>query len=344
MASIRLEAIQIEVSTACTLDCSYCPVTHLPEKPAIMPLSLFKRIVPALKLATWVYLQGWGEPLLNRGIWQMAALARSSGPKVGLTTNGALLDDFNIEQALNTLDHISISMAEGFDAGPSVEKLVLRRGRRRVPRIELSYMLTKERISGLPALVEKAAALGVDGVYLTNLDYVFSHNANSQRVFAWQGGPLQEHNKLLTLAKAKASRHRLSLRVCAINAIEQATCDLDPNRFAFITVEGDVVPCVYLSRFNNPRFMQNKQVTIPRKIFGRLSEQEFMDILRDPHYEAFRKAFRDREKACRHALQILASCDASFSALQQVDKVWEVQLRQNPLPEECRGCPKAYGL
>jgi len=309
-----------------------------------MSLSLFKKIVPVFSMTKWVYLQGWGEPLLNRNIWQMASLARKAGTKVGLTTNGALLDEASIEQALNSLDYISISMAEGFDSSQAVKQLVLRRGGRRLPRIEVSQILTRERVSGLVELVESAAGMGVDAVYLTNLDYVYSNKADAERVFSWKGGARPEHSKLLTLARVRASRHKLPLQICSLSATPQSTCDLDPNHHVYITVGGDIVPCAYLAREINPRFTKHSQTIIPRKSFGRLADEDFRHIWHKPDYVAFRKAFREREKACRHALQVLATCDASFAALQQVDKVWETQLRQNPLPKECENCPKAYGV
>jgi hypothetical protein len=70
------EAFQIEVTSRCNLRCVMCPVTVLADRwPALdLPWETFQRIARAFGKTKWVYLQGWGEPLLHPRILDMIAL------------------------------------------------------------------------------------------------------------------------------------------------------------------------------------------------------------------------------------------------------------------------------
>src|SRR5690606_7946257 len=89
-----LQAIQIEVSSICNASCTFCPTTYIkePGEPQFLSLELFETLIPYFSWPHWVYLQGWGEPFLHPDIWRMAELAKQQGAKVGMTTNGTLLN------------------------------------------------------------------------------------------------------------------------------------------------------------------------------------------------------------------------------------------------------------
>ena len=86
-------AFQIEVTTRCNLKCVMCPVTVFADRwPARdMSWETFERIAQAFERVKWVPLQGWGEPLLHRRLFDMIERAKSAGCKVGFTTNGTRL-------------------------------------------------------------------------------------------------------------------------------------------------------------------------------------------------------------------------------------------------------------
>src|SRR3970282_669838 len=87
------EAFQVEVTSRCNLKCVMCPVTVLAEHwPARdMAWETFERAAEAFARTQWVYLQGWGEPLLHRRIFDMIERAKQAGCRVGFTTNGTRL-------------------------------------------------------------------------------------------------------------------------------------------------------------------------------------------------------------------------------------------------------------
>jgi len=78
MNSPVLDWIQVEVTTCCNSACSYCP--HIAMGACLpnrhMPLDLFRELIPFIKYTKLIYLQGWGEPLLNQDLFEMGSKKR----------------------------------------------------------------------------------------------------------------------------------------------------------------------------------------------------------------------------------------------------------------------------
>ena len=113
-AARPFEAFQIEVTSRCNLQCVMCPVTVLADRWPARDLAweTFERVAEAFARTQWVYLQGWGEPLLHRRIFEMIARAKSAGCQVGFTTNGTRLTPDNGERLLELgLDLVAVSIA-----------------------------------------------------------------------------------------------------------------------------------------------------------------------------------------------------------------------------------------
>ncbi len=75
----RFEAFQIEVTSRCNIKCVMCPVTVLVDRwpQRDVGWETFEGIAGAFEHTDWIYLQGWGEPLLHRRIFDMIARAKS---------------------------------------------------------------------------------------------------------------------------------------------------------------------------------------------------------------------------------------------------------------------------
>ena len=59
--------VQIEPTDACNLDCSFCAHSKVIEKPRVMSLEEFHRIIDETQPKK-VTLSGYGEPLLNKAL------------------------------------------------------------------------------------------------------------------------------------------------------------------------------------------------------------------------------------------------------------------------------------
>lgn len=358
-----LEAIQVGISPICNLKCTFCPTTFIPEEKAdFMTFEDFSLLEPYFSWTNWVYLQGWGEPLLNKNIWEMAALVKASGTKVGFTTNGTLLYE-EIAQRLikDKIDLVSISIAG--DASEIHNKLrkgsefttiinnvkylvnLKKKFSSATPKLSLSYMLTKDSIMYLPETVKLAHKIGADDLYAINLDYVFSTEANENKVFNWGGKPLEEHERIIAESKKIAAELNFSFRNYLLSMEEQeAVCELNPNRFVFITADGDVTPCTYLGRKINPRIYKGKLIELPRKTFGNIKVNTFEEIWERADYQEFRNKFTVRLQEYNMLMDAFTSHEPNLLRIKEAEKKYAEGLRKNPLPLECQSCPKAYGI
>lgn len=73
VSSPELDWIQVEVTTYCNSDCIYCPHTTMGSRWRKMhrTLELFRELIPFIRYTKLIYLQGWGEPLLNPEFFEM---------------------------------------------------------------------------------------------------------------------------------------------------------------------------------------------------------------------------------------------------------------------------------
>jgi MoaA/NifB/PqqE/SkfB family radical SAM enzyme len=358
-----LEAMQIGISSTCNLNCTFCPTSFIQENnKKQMPLDLFKKLIPFFGWTKWVYLQGWGEPLLNKDIWEMTNLIKKADTKVGFTTNGTLLNNDVIEKIIEyQVDLVSVSIAgdspevhnklrKGSDFGniiENVEKLIKIKKQHNalLPKVSLSYMLTKETIEHLPDMVDLACKINVDDLYATNLDYVFNEHANDNKIFSWDAEPNKHYLKIISKAKDIANKSEFSFRHYDISFKEQhPVCELDPSRFVFITNDGNVTPCTYLGRKINPRIYKDQKFDVPLKSFGNINEQTFEEIWNSKDYTEFRRIFSERNRIYNQILEELAEAEPSLIILEESERKFAKLFKEYPLPEACQGCTKIFGV
>jgi MoaA/NifB/PqqE/SkfB family radical SAM enzyme len=102
-----------EVSSYCNLVCMGCPYKDLSREHGFMDFDLFRKVVDEVApygVRSWFHFMG--EPLMHPRIFDMIDYAVDAGlGYFGLSTNGLLLDDHNIERLLDSgLQRLEISI------------------------------------------------------------------------------------------------------------------------------------------------------------------------------------------------------------------------------------------
>lgn len=351
-AARPFEALQIEVTSRCNIKCVMCPVTVLADRwpRRDMRWETFEGIAAAFEHTDWVYLQGWGEPLLHRRIFDMIARAKAAGCRVGFTTNGTRLTPRTGERLLELgLDLLAVSIAgataathEAIRVGSDFARLnenlrrfLLLRAERRsaAPKVEVFFLMTSTNLAELPQAVELAAGLHADELVATNLDYVITPGLDELRAYS-SDPPAQALRKAMEDARTAAARAGLAFRPYPLESKEMAVCDLNPLKILFVSADGRVSPCVYTSLAGQPeipRFFDGRSLSVLAVHFGNAGERPLMEIWERPEYRAFRQQFVNR---------LVGAKTMALSALRGTVAA-EVE---TPAPEPCRTCPKLYGL
>src|SRR3954447_16204027 len=191
--------LQVEVSGACNLRCRMCLVRYAPpigRGEGALAYEDFLALVDSVPALRRLTLQGLGEPLLSPHLLDMIQHATARGIHVGFNTNGVLLSRAvarRLVAAGTAHVHVSLDGAtaatyedvrHGVGQAPrpgqfdrvvaNLRGLLAARGEGRTPRVVLVFVAMRRNLGELEALVDLAAGLGVDEVWVQNLSHVFS--------------------------------------------------------------------------------------------------------------------------------------------------------------------------
>lgn len=108
--------VVVSASYACNARCPVCPFTQsglrssFKDAPFIAP-ETFKKVADQCgEYGAWIRITGGGEPLLHPQMLELIEYAKGVGAKVGLITNGSLLNSYAIHKLLAAdIDAIDIS-------------------------------------------------------------------------------------------------------------------------------------------------------------------------------------------------------------------------------------------
>ena len=302
--------LQVEVSGACNLRCRMCLVRYAPaigRAEGALAYEDFLALVESVPTLRRLTLQGLGEPLLSPHLLDMIRHATARGIHVGFNTNGVLLSRAVARQLVAAgTGHVHVSLdgataatyedvRHGVGEAPrpgqfervvrNLRGLVAARGEARAPRLVVVFVAMRRNLDELETLVDLAADVGVDEVWVQNLSHVFSdtdpagrytairHYAEAEALFA-QPETAARARAVFGAAAARARERRLKLRLPRLQETAATGCSW-PWDGAYVTHRGDVQPCCMV--------MGSDRATL-----GRLSEQPFAEIWRGDAYRRFR--------------------------------------------------------
>ena len=346
-------AWQIELTTRCPLQCKMCIRRESADwQYQDMALEDFKKLLPYLKEVETIVLEGWGESLLHKDLSECIRLAKKEGPQVGFVTSGKGLTKDRVSELLQAgLDFVGFSIAgttpETHDAIrvnshlPEVLSAIRlfheekkRQGLLR-PKIHLVFLMVKDNIQEVPSVPSFAKEAGIDEVVLTNICHCINVWQEKNRIFVWERAK-NPYEEVVTQAEKNAQKLKIRLKRPSLSAIDIPVCEENPLGNLYISVDGEVSPCVYLypplpSPFK--RIFCEKEYSIEKVSFGNIFRDPFSAIWNGCHYEEFRNRFIEREKKFRELYFSLWDSPKSSSS--------------NTLPhplEPCKTCHKILGF
>ncbi len=191
--------------------------------------------------------------------------------------------------------------------------------------------MLKDNISETPALIMIAKHIGIDDVVLTNLIHVTNEWQEKQRVFGCDEADDEKghYKEILNEAEIKARELKIKLRLSSLSPNNVPVCEENPLRNIYISVDGEISPCVYLyppvpSPFK--RIFCGDEYRIGKASFGNIFCEPFRSIWNNKRYAEFRDCFMLREK-------------------RDLDKLRRLETVVLPEPpEQCKTCHKMLGV
>jgi len=295
-----LDCVQVEVTTRCPGRCDYCPHTIRHDRwlSRDMDMDTFERLWPVMRKAGRVHLQGWGEPLLHPGFFDMAALARQAGCAVSTTTCGLRMDRDMARKIVDSgIDIVAFSLAgtdaasnaarRGVDFGRVCEAVGLLQGVRRSAmavhlEIHFAYMLlasVMDAVQGLPALAHR---LGVHAVVVSTLDYIAGPGLEAEAFMPRETPKIARAAAVLAKAGAQAKQLGVDFHWSLPRQDASGTvCRENIARSFCVAADGSVSPCVFL---NVPAGRPDPS----RRVFGNVNERDPLAIWESGAFRSFR--------------------------------------------------------
>jgi MoaA/NifB/PqqE/SkfB family radical SAM enzyme len=295
-----LDCVQVEVTSRCPGRCGYCPHTTRRDqwRARDMDMGIFERLWPLMRKASRVHLQGWGEPLLHPGFFDMAALARQAGCAVSTTTCGLCMNrDIARKLVDSGVDIVAFSLA-GTDAASNAVRhgvdfdrvcaaiSLLQEVRRAAMAVHLeihcAYLMLASEIEAVRGLPGLAHRLGVHAAVVSTLDYIAEPGFEFEAFMPHEAEKLARAAAVLAEAEVEAKRLGVDFHWSLPRPDASGTdCRENIARSLYVAADGSVAPCVYVN-------VPVDRLDPNRRVFGNVNATDPLEIWESPAYRRFR--------------------------------------------------------
>lgn len=302
---------QVESAIACNLKCVMCPWREIAKKAesrGVMTPAVWQAIRPYLDRVQSIDFTGGGEPLLQPHLAEWIADASKAGCESGFLSNGLLLTEEKLKEILAAgINWICISM-DGADAqmyhkirvGSNFDRVCenvaniarLRAGN--IPKTMINFVLMDLNAHQMEEMVHLAARLRVDQLNFKQCDVIRGQEGRGFGLFASEESrEIRRLQKSLEKARRLAKKLNIQTTAFAFTPQELAVCEQDPRDSLFIGYDGTVAPCINLA-LGGPTTFLGEEVTMPSAHYGRLPDEDLMDLWETESCRFYRNKFKQR--------------------------------------------------
>ena len=299
-----------------------------PWQNRFLPVSAFRRLLPALAKTRLVHLQGWGEPFLHPNFFDLARMVKSAGCLAGATTNGVLLDQAALEKLVGLeFDLLAFSLAgtgddhDRFRPGAPLETVLkalaeLKRIKKAAgsdrPAAHIAYLLTRSGLEGLPRLPELLKELGVAQIMVSTLDFPLTEDLAEEAVIPANEMEFQNLTERLDTVAETAGRLGLGFHYRLQRPRQmRKRCPENIGRAMVIAADAKVAACVFdnlsLAESAPPSSLWSPEGPMPyaRRTWGVIEPDTLDEIWAGGAYRDFRKTLGQGRApdACRLCLK-----------------------------------------
>jgi len=289
---LPLDQIQIPITQRCNLQCLYCQRQHAKGlEEADIDDEVLTPLLDTCPHVALVHVQGVGESLLNRRLFEILRQVRARLPtdgRTGTCTNATLLTEETASRLLDTgLDYLFLSLdgakAETNDAirrGSSFDELTrniarcveMRRSRGlKRPWFMLDFVICETNATEVPDFVDLAGRLGVDSVRFANR---VDHARGRVDVL-----PEDILAPILKEAESRAQKLGLAAVFPRLSRSREPRC---PHlQAAIVLLSGDAAPCCAMEPGARPR---------PPRFFGNVKDTPLLDLWHGENWTRHRLA------------------------------------------------------
>lgn len=284
--------MDVEPTTGCNFRCTMCQVSSPDFKANNMELSTFIKFINDNKQLIKIKLQGMGEPLVNKNIYEMIKIAKQNGIATEIICNGSMLNKKNISKLLkNSLAKLTISIdgaskqvfesirvKSNFEEVISNSKNFKEMTRNKFVRPEFSAWSTiqESNYEEIEKIAELCKTIGFDDltfqVFLTGWGKNEWENINNKKNINFRNTNVRERfNKVIS----KYSSNNFKIKVFEENLLTYKKKCSWPWNSSYISAKGDIVPCCIIG---DPKVIN----------MGNVNESSFKNIWYSKQYNEFR--------------------------------------------------------
>jgi MoaA/NifB/PqqE/SkfB family radical SAM enzyme len=354
---ISFFAWQVELTTRCPLRGRRCIRDSSKNwRAEDMPIEDFKRLTPYLRNVENIVLEGWGEPLQYKDLIEAIRIVKGAGSHPGLLTSGwGLNKNYTSDLIKGGVDFIGFSLA---GATPETHNAIRINSdlssilqaiqefnkiktdhKLEKPSLHIVFLMLKDNLTEIPLLLDLAKRVGIEVIVLINLVQVTNQWQNSHKVFSCGE---EEDKAIFKEAEIKAKELKIGLKKSCISPQTLGVCEEDPLRNLYISVHGQVAPCVYLcppTPSPIKRIFCDNDRSIEKVPFGNIFAEPLDRIWNNTSYAAFRECFRTRKRRFEETYSFTASIGPDTERLRRSSGT----LLPEP-PEPCKTCHRMLGV